>query len=108
METSLEAPPEPPVPVPSPPRDTTSALARDTVRTVGDTFVPDSMDVVRGTRVLFINDGDTHDVLFVGPGAPEDIPRGRGWRATRVFADTGRVGYVCSIHPTMNGVIRVR
>jgi plastocyanin len=89
------------------PLDSASAPS-DTVRIVDLSFIPDSLDIQLGAAVAFENDGETHDVLFVGAGAPIDISRGRRWTEIRRFNTAGRVGYLCSIHPTMGGVIHVR
>lgn len=55
-------------------------VVRDTVRVSAERFVRDSLD----------------------------IPRAAAWRVTRTFLTPGRVEFLCSIHPTMNGVVWVR
>lgn len=81
---------------------------RDTVRVLTERFVRDSVDITRGSAVLFINEEGTHNVLFAGAGSPADIPRAATWRVARSFMVHGRVEFLCSIHPTMNGVVLVR
>jgi len=83
--------------------------ARDNV------FVPQFIEVKKGTTVTFENTGrNRHNVLPDTEGDFEDIPVDKldpGMKDSRTFDDVGEFGYYCSLHGTatkgMFGAIKV-
>ena len=80
--------------------------------TVGDNwFRPRSLTVGRGAAVTWRWRGRRrHDVFFLpGPrGRPRACPARRTGSCTRRFRRAGRYSYVCRLHGTMAGAVRVR
>jgi plastocyanin len=66
-------------------------------------FVPSSVEVAPGDRVVFTNhDIAPHTATAVdGSWTTEEIPRGRS--ETLVVPTNGSGEYVCAYHPTMSG-----
>jgi plastocyanin len=73
----------------------------------GTRFVPEMLIVERGDRVIWINKdpfphtataGRTFDSRSVGPG--------QSW--SYVPRKSGEFAYICTLHPGMKGVLRVR
>lgn len=78
-------------------------------------FVPQFIEVKKGTTVTFENTGrNRHNVLPDTEGDFEDIPVDKldpGMKDSRTFDDVGEFGYYCSLHGTatkgMFGAIKV-
>jgi len=72
------------------------------------TFTPNSIAVVKGTTVTFVNRGkEFHTVTSDAPGRPFDISIDTNQTGTITFDTTGTFSYHCGIHPQMKGVVRV-
>lgn len=78
-------------------------------------FVPQFIEVKKGTKVTFDNSGQNrHNVLAADSGSFEDIQVDQfdpGMSASRTFDKAGTYGYFCSLHGTKNkgmyGAIKV-
>lgn len=70
-------------------------------------FRPDVLTIRRGDSVVWKNDDPfPHTATSVGGGFDsKDIAAGKSWRYTPRAA--GEFPYVCALHPTMKGVLRV-
>lgn len=79
---------------------------------IGDNwFRPRSLGVPRGAAVTWRWRGRRrHDVFFLPGqrGRPRSCPARRSGSCTRRFPHPGRYSYVCSLHGTMSGAVRVR
>jgi plastocyanin len=82
------------------------------VSIVDDAFSPRSIAVRKGGSVTWSWRGrHRHNVLwYSGPrsGRPRRCPTQRRGLCTRRFPRTGRYEYVCTLHGTMAGAVRVR
>jgi plastocyanin len=84
------------------------------VRMKNNEFDPASLTVRRGTTVQWTNDDSVgHDVTKEqGPGpdfksgTPGSLQRGDTYQLT--FSTPGKVAYVCTVHPGMEGTVTVR
>ena len=73
----------------------------------GMRFVPETLAVHRGDRVVWRNqDLVPHTATAAGNFDSKAIAPGGSW--STVAAKTGTLGYVCSYHPTMKGVLTVQ
>jgi plastocyanin len=102
MEILLEVRPDAPKV-----RQTVAGAGGDQVAIQGFVFDPETIEVSAGDEVAWTNqDPETHTVTAEdgsfdsGPIAP-----GKGFSVT--VDETGTVTYVCAIHPSMKGTIRV-
>jgi plastocyanin len=89
------------------------ATAADHRITASDfSFDPDDLTIARGDRVIFANDGGTHNFIFSDgpsiPNAPADADDAV-WDTppTREFDTPGIYSYVCGNHSFMSGTINV-
>jgi plastocyanin len=73
----------------------------------GFAFTPGTVDVRAGTTVEWTNADPTEHTVTAKDGSftSEPLPVGRGYRVT--FDRTGTFAYICAIHPTMSGTVRV-
>jgi plastocyanin len=74
-------------------------------------FVPRSISVKAGTKVVWQNDDSVvHTVTKDnGPGAEFDSDQvAPGAKFEQTFAAPGKVSYVCTIHPNQDGTITVK
>ena len=87
-----------------------AAPSKRTVHTVtieGTRFVPDVLVVKPGDSIVWVNkDPFTHTVTSRDGGFDsKQINEGRSWKY--VAARKGEFPYVCTLHPTMKGTLRV-
>src|SRR5512144_1610181 len=83
-----------------------AAPATHTVVIDGVKYEPESITVKRGETVVWINkDPFPHTVTVKGAFDSHEIAAGKSWRYTPNKA--GEYAYVCTLHPTMKGVLRV-
>ena len=69
-------------------------------------YAPATMTVKRGDTVVWINkDPFPHTVTAKGAFDSHDIAAGHSWRYTARKA--GDFSYVCTLHPTMKGTLKV-
>ncbi len=89
--------------------DGATASGTRTVRLKDSFFSPSRVTVSRGSSVRFVWAGERVHNL-VGPGVPARLedPVRRRRPFTRVFRRSGRVSFICSIHPGMEMTVRVR
>lgn len=69
-------------------------------------FQPATVDVRAGGTVTWTFGSTGHQVAFITPGAPPDIPWFRNGSVSRTFPSHGDFRYQCS-GPQMSGVVRV-
>ena len=101
-------PPPPPTPTPKPTPVVPPAPGSGTVAVVDFAFNPGTVDVVAGTTVTWINSGAALHTVTANDGSFDSglLPAGTG-RYSRRFATPGTYPYVCGLHPSMTGVVRV-
>ena len=75
--------------------------------TPDNAFVPDSIVISRGGQVTFTFQA-THNVNFLGTGAPSNILTTSGATVERLFAVVGDFPFTCSLHGGMTGIVKVR
>ena len=93
----------PPTTTTSPPPTTTGSQ----VTIIGFAFVPSSITVPAGTRVIWTNqDIMDHTVTSSTPGIFDSFI-GAGANISITFTVPGTYNYYCSIHPDMQGIIIV-
>lgn len=97
----------PPPPLPVSPTPTPVPAAGDVV-IVDFAFVPSDLTIDAGTRITFANHGAALHTVTATDGSFDSglIPANGTYQ--RVFATPGTFGYLCSLHPTMAGTLRVR
>ncbi len=74
-------------------------------------FVPKSISVKAGTKVVWQNDDSVAHTVTKdsGPGAEFDSDQvGPGAKFEQTFTAPGKVSYVCTIHPNQDGTIVVK
>lgn len=89
-----------------------AAATPNQVAIVDNAFRPGRLAVRRGEAVTWTWDGRRRHNVYFYPGSKEGRPlncrKRREGRCTRRFARTGRYQYVCTLHGTMVGAVRVR
>lgn len=90
--------------------DAASRDAKPQVHTVlieGMRFQPEGLTVASGDTVVWINrDMVPHTATSPGQFDSGEIAAGTSW--THVVRDTGEFAYICTYHPLMKAVLRVR
>ena len=89
------------------------AAAADTAKPVTHTvvidgvkYVPEALTVKRGDTVIWVNkDPFPHTVTASGAFDSHDISAGKSWKFTPRKA--GDYAYTCTLHPNMNGMLKV-
>jgi plastocyanin len=76
------------------------------VRMVDDAYRPRNVTISRGTRVRWVNAGNSdHSATATGSWDSGLLDPGETFR--RVFRRTGSFPYFCTAHPSMRGTITV-
>lgn len=82
------------------------APATHTVTIEGVRFVPETLRVRAGDVVVWINkDPFPHTATAKGQFDSGEIGEGRSWRLATTAK--GDIRYVCTLHPSMTGTLRV-
>lgn len=86
---------------------TPKPAARGQVVIEGFAFEPQSVQVAAGSKVTWRNADPTDHTVTARDGSFDSkvLPSGKGFVVT--FDRPGRYAYLCAIHPTMTGTIRV-
>ena len=72
----------------------------------GTRYVPDTLTVRRGDTVIWVNkDPFPHTVTAKGTFDSRDMAAGKSWKWTARSA--GEYAYTCTLHPNMNGMLKV-
>ena len=80
--------------------------ASHTVVIEGMKYAPATLTVKRGDTVVWINkDPFPHTVTAKGVFDSHDIAASRSWKYTA--RKTGEFAYICDLHPTMRGTLKV-
>ncbi len=97
----------PPPPTPAPPPTPTPAPPAGDVAIVDFAFTPSDLTVRAGTRVTFANRGAAIHTVTATDGSFDSglIPAGGTY--ARIFTTPGTIAYLCALHPTMAGTIRI-
>ena len=86
-----------------------TAAAQTATHTVvmdGVKYEPEQLTVKRGETVIWVNkDPFPHTVTAEGLFDSHDIPAGKSWKYTPRKA--GEYAYICTLHPTMKGTLKV-
>jgi plastocyanin len=81
---------------------TTHAVAMD-----GTAFIPETLTVKRGDRVVWTNkDPFPHTVTAAGTFDSKSLAAGQSW--SYVASKSGDFPYVCTLHPGMKGTLIVQ
>jgi plastocyanin len=84
-----------------------SAVTTYTVAMDGTRFIPETLTVKRGDRVVWVNkDPFPHTATAAGTFDSKDIAAGKSW--TYVAGKLGEFAYVCTLHPGMKGTLLVQ
>lgn len=98
----------PPPATPAPARTPVPPATAADIQIVDFAFDPGDFTVDAGTRVTFVNRGAAlHTVTARDGSFDSGLIRASG-TYQRVFATPGTFPYLCALHPTMSGTIRVR
>lgn len=81
--------------------------ATHTVTIEGMKFVPETVTVKRGDKVVWQNK-DVVPHTATAKGAFDTGSIGTGKRASRTMGKAGRYDYVCTFHPGMKGAVVVQ
>ena len=83
------------------------AAAAHMVLMSGTAFMPASLTVTAGDTVTWVNDDFFPHTVTSSRGAFDSgsIEQGKAWTLTAVRP--GEYPYVCTLHPTMTGILRV-
>jgi plastocyanin len=69
-------------------------------------YTPETLTVRRGETVVWVNkDPFPHTVTAKGFLDSRDIAAGKSWKF--VARKPGKYAYICTLHPTMKGTLRV-
>jgi plastocyanin len=98
-------PPPAPTPVPTP-RPAPVPGSGD-VRAVDFAFNPATVDVIAGTTITWRNDGAALHTVTASDGSWDSGLINAGRTFARRFATPGTFPYLCALHPSMAGVVRV-
>jgi plastocyanin len=78
-----------------------------TIAMDGTRFVPETLTVKRGDRVVWVNkDPFPHTATAAGTFDSGSIAAGRSW--SYVARKPGEIAYVCTLHPGMKGTLVVQ
>ncbi len=100
-------PPPPPTPTPVPTPVVTPASGSGQVLVVDFAFNPAAVDVVAGTTVNWVNGGAALHTITASDGSFDSGLVPAGGRFARRFSTPGTYLYICALHPSMAGVVRV-
>lgn len=85
---------------------TASMAASHTVVIDGLKYEPETVTAKVGERVVWVNkDPFPHTVTVAGAFDSREIAAGKSWTYTPRKA--GEYAYICTLHPTMKGVLKV-
>lgn len=83
------------------------AVTTHTVAMDGTRFIPETLTVKRGDRVVWVNkDPFPHTATAAGTFDSKSVAPGKSW--TYVARKSGELAYVCTLHPGMKGVLLVQ
>jgi len=72
------------------------------------TFTPTDITVKKGTKVTWANnDSVAHTVEFDTDDIPKSETLGNGQTYSFTFNDEGTFNYICGLHPSMHGTVKV-
>jgi plastocyanin len=70
-------------------------------------FLPETLTVAPGDTIVWVNkDVVPHTATSAGSFDSKNIPAGKSWKLT--IRKTGNFAYICTFHPTMKAVLRVK
>jgi plastocyanin len=78
------------------------------VQIVSFAFAPAKVSASAGKPLTFLNADDSPHQIALAGGGPKTAVLLRGQRASVTLDKPGEYGYICSLHPTMKGVIEVK
>jgi plastocyanin len=83
------------------PKPVTHTVVMDGVK-----YVPETLAVKRGDTVVWVNkDPFPHTVTAKGAFDSHDIAAGKSWKWKA--RNVGEYAYTCTLHPNMNGTVKV-
>jgi plastocyanin len=83
------------------------ATAPDEVRIDGFAFAPPTLEVTVGTEVTWTNHDPEIHTVTADDGSFDSEVLGSGAAFSTRFRQAGRFTYLCEIHPSMTGVVKV-
>ncbi len=101
------APPPPPAPTPTPRPTPAPTQPPGGVRIVDFAYSPASVDVVAGTTITWVNAGAALHTVTASDGAWDSGIIASGGTYQRRFGTAGTFPYLCALHPSMTGIVRV-
>ena len=85
---------------------TIASAATHTVVIDGLKYEPETLTAKVGDRIVWVNkDPFPHTATSAGAFDSREIAAGKSWTYTPRKA--GEYGYICTLHPTMKGTLRV-
>lgn len=94
--------------VPAVAGSSTSERASKTVGAYNNYFSPKSIKVKRGTKVTWVIRKGVHNVRSKKGSFLASKNLGKGGKYSKKFTRSGTYGYVCTLHPGMDGKVVVR
>ena len=82
-----------------------AGAARTRVKIVDFSFQPRRVEIPQGTRVTWVNKGDSSHTVTSTTGKFDSGELAPGETFTRRFKQTGVFRYFCEIHPDMKGKV---
>ena len=83
--------------------------ATHTIAIEGVSYAPQSLTVHVGDRIVWVNkDPFPHTATSQGAGVDSKEIAGNGGSWTYTAARAGDFNYICTLHPTMSGVVHVK
>lgn len=84
-----------------------AARSTHTIAMDGTRFVPETLAVRQGDRVVWVNkDPFPHTATAAGKFDSKSMAAGDAWSFTA--SEAGELAYVCTLHPGMKGVLIVK
>ena len=79
-----------------------------TVKIQGFNFIPSSLTIQAGDSVVWINEDSAPHTASADNGEFDTDRLAEGESGSYTFTNTGDYSYICSIHPSMKGLIIVQ
>ena len=100
-------PPPPPAPTPTPPPAAPPPPGSSSIAIIDFDYTPVTITAPVGTRVNWVNRGAALHTVTARDGSFDSGLMASGGSFSRLFGTPGTFLYICSIHPNMQGTVRI-